>query len=228
MNGARRRALLLAVAMGATAGLAVFLKPPLVAGETSRVDLDRIIPDRVGPWQIDRVAATFVRAADRHGAQTRLYDQVLERTFVNPQGQRIMLSVTYGARQSSDMQLHRPEVCYRAGGFEVGSRRSATLQLGARTLPVTQLRAAMPGRPEPITYWAVVGGQTSTNLAPSLLEKLALTARRQRSDSLLVRLSSIDNDTERAYAMQGEFAAELIRALEPVDRTRMIGEPPPG
>lgn len=227
MSGVRRRAVVLAAGMAATAGVASFLKPPLVAGETSRVDLDRIIPSQVGPWQIDRVAATFVRAADRHGGQTRLYDQVLERTFVNPRGQRIMLSVAYGARQSSDMQLHRPEVCYRAGGFEVGGRRSATLQLGARALPVTQLRAAMPGRPEPITYWAVVGGLTSTNLAPTLLEKLALTARRQRSDSLLVRLSSIDDDTERAYAMQGEFAAELIRALEPVDRVRMIGEPTP-
>lgn len=228
MNAPRRRALLLAAAMGGAAGLALFMKAPDLAGEVSRVDLDRIIPAQVGVWQIDRVAATFVRAADRRGAQTRLYDQVLERTFVNPQGQRIMLSVAYGARQSSDMQLHRPEVCYRAGGFEVGERRAATLQLGTRAVPVTRLRATMPGRPEPITYWAVVGGRASTELAPSLLERLALTARRQRSDSLLVRLSSIDNDTARAHAMQGEFAAELIRALGPDDRLRMIGEPAPG
>lgn len=228
MNLQRRRALRLSLAMAATAAAALYLKPPRLPGSaTPRLDLDRLIPARFGPWQVDRVAATFVRAADRRGVQTRLYDQVLERTFVNDQGQRIMLSVAYGAEQSSDMQLHRPEVCYRAGGFEVRDSTAATLQLDQRSLAVTRLLAAMPGRPEPITYWTVVGGRAVTG-GPTLLERLALTARRERSDGLLVRVSSIDADTARAYELHEDFAEELVRALTPADRLRFIGAALPG
>jgi EpsI family protein len=186
-----------------------------------------MFPAHFETWQVDRVAATFIRAADRQGRQTRLYDQVLERTFVNEKGERVMLSVAYGAEQSSDMQLHRPEVCYRAGGFEVRDRHEAVLKVGARSLAVTQLLAAMPGRPEPITYWTVVAGEAVANTGTSLWQRLGLTARRQRADGLLVRLSSIDPDTQRAYALHGEFAAALVRALPPADRARVIGAAPP-
>lgn len=228
MNATRRRALALAAGMGAAAALAVYVRPSREpAGNAQRLDLDRMFPAQFGPWQVDRVAAAFIRAADRQGRQTRLYDQVLERTFVNAQGERIMLSVAYGAEQSSDMQLHRPEVCYRAGGFDVRGRRDAVLQIGTRSLAVTHLLAVMPGRPEPITYWSVIGGEAVAHAGSSLLQRLALTARRQRADGLLIRLSSIDPDTERAHSLHGEFASALVLALAPADRARVIGAAPP-
>ncbi|MBX3604374.1 MAG: EpsI family protein [Piscinibacter sp.] len=222
MSASRRRAVLLALGMSSTAVLAAWLKPSALPA-AARIDLDRLLPAQFGDWKLDPAAAAFVRAADRRGAQVRIYDQVFERTFINPRGDRIMLSVAYGGDQSADMQLHRPEVCYRAGGFEVGSSSGASLRLPERELPVTRLTARLPGRPEPITYWAVVGGRLDVGERLSLLQRVTRTARPQRGDGLLVRVSSIDQDAEHAYRLHAEFAAAMLKALPAAERARLTG-----
>ncbi len=225
MNPLRRRALVLALGMGSAAALAAWMKPR-PADPADRIDLDALLPERFGAWRIDPDSVAFVRAADRRGAQVQMYDQVLERTFLNERGQRVMLSIAYGADQSADMQLHRPEVCYRAGGFEVGAPSAAQLALGTASLPVTRLVAHLPGRPEPITYWAVVGGEFDAGRRPSLGERLVRLGQRRRSDGLLVRVSSIDPDVEGAWHLQSEFAAAMLQALHPTSRARLLGKAP--
>lgn len=224
MNAERRHALLLAAGMGASAALATWLRPaPRGVQSHAGPSLDDLIPSRFGVWSLDRDAASFVRAADRRGRQTAIYDQVLERTFMHPSGQRIMLSLAYLGEQSSDMQLHRPEVCYRAGGFRVSELSAARLQVDGRTLPVTRLVADMPGRPEPITYWTVVGGRAGEATVLPWRERLSRVFQREQAEGVLVRISSIDPQAERAYALHGEFAADLARALAPDRRDFVLG-----
>jgi EpsI family protein len=224
MNADRRHALVLAAGMGASALLAAWLRPaPRGVLSHAGPSLDDLIPARFGVWALDRDAASFVRAADRRGRQTAIYDQVLERTFLHPSGQRVMLSLAYLGAQSSDMQLHRPEVCYRAGGFRVGEPSAARLQLDGRTLPVTRLVAEMPGRPEPITYWTVVGGRAGEATVLPWSERLHRALQREDAEGVLVRISSIDPQAERAYALHGEFAADLARALAPDRRDFVLG-----
>jgi len=226
MNAGRRRALALAAGMGATAVLATWLRPaPRGAQDLSRVQLDGLVPDRLGSWQLDRDAASFVRAADRRGRQTGIYDQVLERTFMQSGGQRVMLSVAYLGAQSSDMQLHRPEVCYRASGFRVGGLDAAQLAVGGRTLPVIRLVAEMPGRPEPITYWTVVDGMAGNTTAAPWWSRLQHAMQRRDAEGVLVRISSIDPDPQRAFGVHAGFAAELMQALTPAGREFFTGSP---
>lgn len=225
MSPLRRRALVLALGMGSAAALAAWMKPG-PADPAARLDLDRLLPERFDGWRLDPDSVAFVRAADRRGAQVRIYDQVLERTYLNAAGQRIMVSIAYGAEQSADMQLHRPEVCYRAGGFEVGARSADALALGARSLPVTRLVARLPGRPEPITYWAVIGGRIDDGRRASLGERLARLRHRRRGDGLLVRVSSIDADAAGAWQLHAQFAVSMLQALGPQARARLLGEVP--
>lgn len=225
MMPARRRALVLGLGMVSAAVLTVSLRPA-PAGNAARLDLDALLPERFGDWRIDPDSVAFVRAADRRGAEVRLYDQVLERAYLGPDGSRMMLSIAYGADQRTDLQLHRPEVCYRAGGFEVGGAHAAALPLGAQSLPVTRLMARLPGRPEPITYWTVIGGQTHPDRRPTVLERLARLREAQRSDSLLVRISSIDANAEHAWERHAAFGAAMLAALSPTNRERLVGTPP--
>lgn len=225
MTPLRRRALLLALGMGSASALAAWLRPG-PADPAARLDLDTLLPERLGPWRLDPDSVAFVRAADRRGAQVRLYDQVLERVYLDASGRRIMLSIAYGTEQSADMQLHRPEVCYRAGGFEVGASSTATLALGERALPVTRLMARLPGRPEPITYWAVVGGELDAGSRPSLGQRLAQLGKRRRSDGLLVRVSSIDPEAVGAWQLHSEFVSAMLQAVAPPARARLLGVPP--
>ncbi|WP_298833590.1 exosortase C-terminal domain/associated protein EpsI [uncultured Piscinibacter sp.] len=229
MNAGRRHALVLAAGMGAVAGLTAWLRwRPDTDAAGLAVELDRVFPDRIGDWQVDREAAAFVRAADRRGRQTGLFDQVLERTFIDPSGRRVMLSVAYLGSQSSDMQLHRPEVCYRAGGFRVGGLHAARLEIGGRMLPVTRLMAEMPGRPEPITYWTIVDGEVGSATQPSWWERLKRAARRRETNGVLVRISSIDRVADRAFKLHGEFAAELARGMSGTGRQLVLGARRPG
>lgn len=225
MNTLQRRALVLALGMGATAALAAWLKPA-PPDEAARIDLDRVLPDQFGDWRIDPATTAFVRAADRRGAQGQLYDQVLERIFVNGRGERVMLSIAYGAQQSSDMQLHRPEVCYRAGGFEVGETRADMLALAGRDVSVTRLVVRLPGRPEPITYWATIGGRIDDGRQPSVAERFSRLRRRQRADGVLVRISSIEPDAAAAWTLHERFARDMLAALSQEQQLRLLGDTP--
>ncbi|MGE4051188.1 MAG: exosortase C-terminal domain/associated protein EpsI [Piscinibacter sp.] len=227
MSGTSRRdALRLGAAMAGSAAVAWWLRPAANApGEGSGVDLDRLLPEQFGEWSLDREAAAFVRAADARGRQVGFYDQVLERTFVHGSGARVMLSVAYLGTQSSDMQLHRPEVCYRASGFRVGDLTDDTLQLEGRRIPVTRLVAQMPGRPEPITYWTIVDGEALSARAQGWLDRLQRMGRRRAADGLLVRISTIDTDSEAAFRLHARFAAAMAQALAPAQLDFVTGSP---
>ena len=182
-----------------------------------------MIPGQFGDWRTDQAFQAFVRPSAAQGNRYKIYDQVLERSFIGAHGRRIMLSVAYGSQQSSRLQLHRPEVCYRAGGYEVRDTQAAVLRLDSRILPVTRLRAELPGRSEPITYWTVLGGVVVADADSFRLRRLSFAARRELLDGMLVRVSSIDPDATGAFELHRAFAEDLSLALTPADRDRVIG-----
>jgi EpsI family protein len=224
ISRSRRDTLVLAVAMGGTAALAALSKPaPYGGGNGESIDLDQIFPQQFGVWRVDEASRAFVRPALRAGQRYRIYDQVLERTFINDQGQRVMLSVAFGSEQSASLQLHRPEVCYRAGGFEVSGTKAGLLTLAGRALPVTRLVAKMPGRIEPITYWTLLGGEVVSDPRDFRWRRLSFAAQRKLLDGMLVRVSSIDADPAAAFLTHDRFAYDLILALAPGNVGRVIG-----
>lgn len=226
MNVARRRALLLATAMGATALIGLPIGPRRLAGEGDAIDLQRIFPTQFGAWTLDQVAAAFVRPAD--DLTNSLYSQLLERTFIDTHGRRVMLSVAYGREQAAGLQLHWPEVCYRYAGYAVYGRHLASVDIGGKDEPVTRLVAELPMRPEAVTYWSVLGRERIADNNTYRLRQLSHSVRREIPDGLLVRVSSIDPITERAYALQADFIDALLQAMMPQDRARVVGVPPRG
>jgi len=221
----RRRALVAAAAMGSAAALATLAKPSHIAtpGEPT-INLDALFPKRFGAWHLDGGFSSFVRPPTTEGKVYGLYDQVLERVYVDGTGQTMMLSVAYGREQSAGMQLHRPEVCYRFGGFEVKNVHSARLTLADRTMPVTRLLASKPGRNEPLTYWATLGDELVQGRIAFRLRQLSLGLQRQLLDGLLLRVSSIDDDTPGAYARQARFSEALVQAVPAAWRGKVIGK----
>ena len=223
MNPTRRAALVVGASMGAASLLAAFGKPRLVESSGPRLDLDRLFPSRFGLWRVDEAMKAFVRPASVQAKRYRIYDQVLERSFLHESGQAVMLSVAYGSEQSAGLQLHRPEVCYQAGGFEVRDTHAAVLALDDRRLPVTRLHAELPGRPEPITYWTLLGGMVVADASSFRLRRLSFAARREVADGMLVRVSSIDPDAARAFELHQSFAQEMVRAMASADRAKVVG-----
>ena len=153
-----------------------------------------------------------------------LYDQTLTRTYINSKGQRIMLSIAYGGDQSGDKaQVHRPEFCYAAQGFQLSSNFESQIRTESGTLPVRRLKAVQGKRNEPITYWITVGDNvTLPGLGRKLIQlRYGLTGK--VPDGMLVRVSSIDQDTANAYQVQDRFISDMLAAVNEQDRIRVAG-----
>jgi len=221
----RRQALVLAGALAGTAAFAALGRQGRGShAPRNGVDLARLVPEAFDGWQVDPSTRAFVRAGESRGKAYGIYDQVLERTFMDAQGERIMLSVAYGGEQSTRLQLHRPEVCYRASGYEVDGAQTATMQLAGRSVPVTRLVAHKPGRHEPITYWTVLGGTSGDGSGLAYQwRRVSSALRGELLEGMLVRISSIDPDPARAHATQSRFALALARVLTPPAQARLLG-----
>ena len=162
-------------------------------------------------------------APDTQSVLDRIYSQTLSRTYVDEDGDRIMLSVAYGGDQSDATRAHRPEVCYPVQGFEILSSNSDVLALGNRSLRVRRLVSKMGSRVEPITYWITVGDRVTVTTTEQKLAQLSYSTRGLIPDGMLVRVSSIDGDISRAFSLQQSFISGMAEALSSQDRSQVVG-----
>ena len=218
------RNLLLLALMLAASGLAIAMRPThKIADQESRVDLERVIPRTFGPWQEEKQSSVQIVDPEQKKMLDQIYSQMLSRTYVNAKGYRIMLSLAYGNDQTRDMQVHRPEVCYVAQGFQVGGGQKIELKVNGYSIPAMQLETRLEKRIEPVTYWVRVGSEIARGNIELGLARISYGIRGQIADGLLFRVSSIDGDAASAYAEQEEFVDELIKAMPLEARPAIIG-----
>lgn len=218
------RALLIMALMLAAAGMAVLARPSHKLAEAGpRVDLETLFPKRFGAWRLDENVPVVLPPPEQQAVLDKIYNQVLARTYIDAQGNRVMLSVAYGGDQSESMQVHRPEVCYPAQGFQLLAVHQDRLQLGGRELPVSRLLTRLGGRVEPLTYWLVVGDKVPTTRTQQKFAQLAYGLTGRIPDGMLVRVSTIDADEKRAYQVQDAFLRDMVGHIDPAQQARILG-----
>jgi EpsI family protein len=222
----RRKALAFLAVAAASAASAVALVPREgVEQMTAALTLETLFPLSFGGWNLDPTVFPLEPGADVRKALIESYDQTLSRTYVNRQGYSVMLSVAYGGRRNQGLDIHRPEVCYPSQGLAIRrDTREAVLTIGQHRLPLKRLVAGSGNRNEPISYWLVIGnGLASFGYGHRLaLMKYGLTGH--VPDGMLLRVSSVDENVGAAYAEQDTFLRDLISALSPEFRRRVLGE----
>lgn len=219
-----RTALITAALMFAASATAVALRPThKLADAGPKVDLEAMIPKQFGDWRIDTSIAPVLPAPDVQAKLDKIYNQVLARTYINGRGQRVMLSIAYSGDQKGSTQVHLPEVCYPAQGFQVKNASLNQLVTDYGTVPVKRLVAAMSSRVEPITYWITVGDKVVNAGFKRKLTQLKYGITGNVPDGILVRASSIDRDDKSAYALQEGFLRDMLAAMLPSDRARLAG-----
>ncbi len=227
ISGHRLQAAIVLVLAVATAALANALVPTIrIADTRPKTPLAELLPARFGEWVEDRSMPVVLPAPDVQANLNKVYNQVLARTYINPQGYRIMLSVAYGGDQSDGMQVHRPEVCYPAQGFEVVRVWNDALKLSDRSIPVTRATTQLGPRKEPLTYWIINGDQVIPPGFGARFVQLQYTLRGRIPDGMLVRVSSIDPEPKRAFEIQDRFSRDMVQALDPAFRIRIVGLEP--
>ncbi len=214
------------VLMLGAAAAALALKPThLLADEKPAIVLESLFPQSFGRWRIDTSVTPVVADPTVQAKIDSIYSQTLSRTYINDQGERVMLSIAYGRNQNSESTAaHRPEFCYTAQGFAVQGKGQESLQLATHSINVKRLVATWERRVEPITYWVTLADQASVPGFGRKLQQLRYGLRGFIVDGMLFRLSSISADGQTLdYQLHDNFARELEQMLPPAFRPRFFG-----
>lgn len=221
---ATRISLLLAALMCAASVGGIAARPSAKAADRGQsLALEQAVPKSFGDWaELPEQGAQVVNPQTKE-LLDRIYSQLLSRTYVNKQGYRIMLSMAYGDDQRGALQAHKPEVCYPAQGFTLLRNDLGQMPTPYGSVEVRRLSTSLGQRYEPITYWFTVGDRVIQSKFDKRMAEIRLGLTGQIPDGLLFRISSIDTDTQRAFAMQQRFAADLLTAVPPATRKRLSG-----
>lgn len=218
----------MAGAMAGATALAMAFTPNFQAMDTAP-SLEMTVPAAFGDWR--SVPETIAQVSVSQGVEAayeRPYDQTVMRTYVNRQGDAVMLALAWGQRQRQDIKVHRPEVCYPAQGHSVLSVHPGTpIAVVGREQPVptVSVLAGSRGNLEAVRYWIRIGqsyGGDGLNARWYILRE-GLQGR--IPDGILVRASrrirSVD-EVPQAQAVMERFLSDLSAAVPPATRALLV------
>lgn len=216
-----------AAVMVAGAAGSVALKPThMTADDRPPLVVSQLLPDSFADWRIDPHSVVITPDPTLTAKLDALYSETFNRTYINSQGQRIMLSIAYGRNQNSQSTAaHRPEFCYVAQGFSLQHEGFDTLDLpGHRPLKVARLLAHLDNRIEPITYWVTLDDKAIQPGFERKLTQLQYGLRGLIADGMLVRVSSLTNSHQQFdYSLHDRFLADMEAAIPGGYKTRFFG-----
>jgi len=221
-----RRAVLAAIAMGAAAiGGEAMVPTRRMALARVNFKLADLVPRQFGNWRVDDNAVSGIVNPQTEAMLNRIYSQLLDRTYVDNAGRRIMLSIAYGDDQADDsVQLHYPEVCYPAQGFQVKANRREQIQVANGSINVRRLETHFgDSRFEPVTYWTIVGDQQVIGGWERKKAEIRHGLQGEIVDGLLFRVSSIMRDSKTAFQDQDLFVNDIVGAMTPAARRQLAG-----
>ncbi len=188
------------------------------------LDLESNIPLKFGNWKLDEAIRPVLPAPDVRERLNKLYNTILSRTYVDTNGYRIMFLIAYGADQADRTTLaHLPESCYASQGFAVSQRTTCTLAMAEQSLRYVRLIARHGDRIEPISYWTTVGDVDCSDEFERRWARAKYALYGVVPDGMLVRVSSIDPDSNAAFRAHEQYIAELRMALATGTRSRIFG-----
>ncbi len=85
--------------------------------------LETVLPEKFGRWTYVSSSGLVVPPEDQ--MVRALYSQLVTRVYSDGDGSQIMLLVAQSASQTGILQIHRPEICYTAGGYALSDDRTA-------------------------------------------------------------------------------------------------------
>lgn len=221
-TGFTRRELVVGGALVASALAASLVKPSPDRRSGRAVSLKDLVPDRVGPWRGSRYGNVLIPKGE--DAYKNTYDDVLTRHYTSESAAPIMFLIAYGSAQTGNTELHRPEVCYPAAGFRIRSWPDLQLKLLRSSVTARSFTAFASGRVEQILYWSRVGDDFPTSSLEQRWSVLRHTIRGSVPDGILVRISTIDSNRERAIRLLQTFAQTLLSSGGPEMRLLLTGK----
>ena len=192
---------------------------------TATVKYNSLFTPSFGGWVLAPEQSTAVVNPQQQETLDAIYDEIVSKVYIDrATGRRVMISLAYGNNQSRATQVHKPEVCYPAQGFDLLSMKKGTLAMAdQQALPVMRIVAQMGRRVEPLTYWIRAGDRVVRGAIEQNIARVSLGLRGYIPDGLLFRISEINADATASFALQDRFVREFLAQLSPAARESLIG-----
>lgn len=218
-----RRDLLVAAACVVAGGAAFTLKPRRRVSLLGHAKLQKIVPTSFGEWS--SIDVSDLIAPKGESLVAKLYDETIQRIYSQAStGAQIMMLLAHGDTESDELQLHRPETCYPAFGFEISQSAEGVLPLSGNVhLPVRRLVARAPGRQENILYWSRLGEFFPVDGIGQRLDRLRTSMGGYIADGLLARFSAMGPDPKEGFTLVNAFVPALLKAVPADGRRALIG-----
>ncbi len=180
-----------------------------------------MLPTRMGAW-VSGAADDVVIAPD--ALTNSVYQSLAAKRYSAPGQSPITLVVAYGAAQSYETQLHRPEICYPASGFWIEAQGADGLRLPPGTLPASLLRARRGDRADTVLYWSRIGDRHPQGLWPQRFAIMRAALTQGGADGVLVRISRTSVRPDQDRAALSTFAQTMWTALAAPERALLFGQ----
>ena len=217
-----RRKFALGLAFASIAGVAAARQPSKNVDYLGKTKIDQILPEKLGRWTFMSSSGLVVPPEDQ--LAQALYAQLLTRVYVSESGTPIMLLVAQSGSQTGILQIHRPEFCYTAGGYELSpsAPHKVTLPQNA-TLPALSISATLRGQTEQIVYWTRIGEHLPQSWVQQRLAVAMDNLRGVIPDAVMVRVSTYGSDKAAALAEVDDFIRTMMGSVVPAVRRVFIG-----
>ena len=120
-----RRQALIGLALAASSGIAFARQPRSQAAVIPTKKFETWVPQRVDAWTVAGTSGVVLPPPD--ALRDRLYDNLVTRVYESPVSPPVMLLLAYNNLQDGVVQVHRPEVCYPVGGYELSETQEVSL-----------------------------------------------------------------------------------------------------
>ncbi len=183
-----------------------------------------MVPAKFGVWVSEDVGDPLaINGPDSLAA--KLYSQLVTRVYTDPAtGSQVMMLLAYGSRQTDDLQLHRPEICYPAFGYALKRNEQISLPVAAQVrLPARRMIAQSDERREAIIYWTRMGEMLPASGTEQREARLRIAMQGVVPDGVLCRFSALVDDPEHAWRLIEGFVPILLAAVAAKDRPVLIG-----
>ncbi len=186
--------------------------------------LENVIPKTFAGWKVYESGQIVTPQSDQSLAG-KLYSQNVGRVYVRDGGEFVMMMLAYGSTQSDTLQLHRPEACYPAFGFNLARNEETRFPITpSLALPGRDLIATTSDRVEYVSYWTRIGHELPTSGSAQRSAKLRSQLSGVIPDGVLARFSTLNDDAARAFEINKRFVRDLLGAVRPEVQRALIGE----
>ena len=217
---ADRRKLLLGLLFGSAAALEAWRAPRSNLDRLGSQTLESLVPKKIGDW--DFVANSGVVVPPNDPVLNALYRQQLTRVYSDGKNPPVMLLMAQNGTQTGFLQVHRPDFCYRASGYQISPVTPHPIYVGSEVIPASMMDATAGGPTEHVVFWTRVGNRIPTSWTQQKLVVAEQNLRGIIPDAILVRLSIVSEDGDAARAAIDSFVRAMLEAIPATRRSVFI------